>query len=83
MAKRLFGKPLIIPRPGSGPAPVSAPNAAVPAAKAPSAKPVIEQKITDDDIARAAYFRWLKCGGTSEENWAAAERELREQAQAE
>ena len=29
-----------------------------------------------DEIAKAAYLRWLKEGGDAESNWVAAEREL-------
>jgi hypothetical protein len=32
--------------------------------------------VTDAMIAEAAYFRWLACGGSSEENWCEARAEL-------
>lgn len=33
--------------------------------------------VTQDDIARAAYFRWLERGGDARSNWLEAEAELR------
>ncbi|MFM9957003.1 MAG: hypothetical protein ACKVZJ_02930 [Phycisphaerales bacterium] len=74
--------------------PASAPAAAAPAPKAnsaakpssglegkPSAGPTVPSiTISNEAIAQAAYFRWLRCGGDEDTNWRLAEAELREEA---
>lgn len=44
----------------------------------PQTAPTIEPKArpSREEIARAAYFRWLKQGGDPTSNWLAAEQEL-------
>lgn len=49
---------------------------AKPAVK-PVAAPAPQIVITQDAIAKAAYFRWMRCGGDEHTNWVEAERELR------
>ncbi len=49
----------------------------------PTAQPVAHtttkaaKNVTHEEIAKAAYNRWLKFGGDEKSNWIAAERELR------
>jgi hypothetical protein len=43
----------------------------------PTSQTAPRSSLTQDDIARAAYFRWQQRGGDSFTNWVEAERELR------
>jgi len=54
--------------------------AAAPRVETKPTSPVVGQTakavVTHEQIAQAAYLRWQKNGGSAEENWRAAEREL-------
>ena len=54
----------------------NAPAAATAIATQPAAA-TAEPRVTQDAIARAAYFRWQKQGGDAYTNWCEAEKELR------
>ena len=73
-------KPAATPQasPQSAPAPTSA-QANAPAPRRTEANSVSEVKTQPkhEDIARAAYLRWLRDGGDPATNWLAAEAELK------
>ncbi len=56
--------------PGASPKPAAAPVST-------SVSEIKPRAISHDDIARAAYYRWKTHGGDAQQNWIAAEQELR------
>ena len=73
--------------PSTKAAPQAAPQGNPPVAARVAGAAVVESKpagsasrsnpVAGEDVARAAYFRWLKKGGDAQTNWLEAEKSLR------
>ncbi|MBL8991234.1 MAG: DUF2934 domain-containing protein [Phycisphaerae bacterium] len=78
MARTPNNKAPTAPRSGAPATPSPAAVVAAAPATRPSSPATVEPKArpSREEIARAAYFRWLRHGGDSTSNWLAAEQEL-------